>query len=253
MLNRMLCNGRVYALAGALKLCLPQVIGHLEFLLKNAYDQVPKSGKLNAQQLAAVEQWAAWDGEQGVFLQQLLKSSLLVQNKRGIFFGEFWKEAPGYVHKRWLRKGLRRKTCPDNGVRCPDNVRPEQSRAEQSRAEKRREEKSRAEQSRAEQTREEKSPKDVVVARKTDCAPVPGAACSAQAAKLMQLLAEEPHVPGLMLLVAAGMQSQVAKTLCAANNPARVRQAVVYACKRTKRNAAGLIRQILENPDWKAV
>ena len=238
MLNRMLCNGRVYALAGALKLCLPQVIGHLEFLLKNAYDQVPKSGKLNGQQLAAVELWAAWDGEQGVFLQQLLKSNLLVQNKRGIFFGEFWKEAPGYVHKRWLRKGLRRNARPDNGVRCPDNVLPEQSRAEQSRADKR---------------REEKSAKDVVVARKTDCAPVPGAACSAQAAKLMQLLAEEPHVPGLMLLVAAGMESQVAKTLCAANNPARIRQAVVYACKRTKRNAAGLIRQILENPDWKAV
>ena len=156
MINRMLCDGRVYAMAAALKQSVPLVIGHLEFLLKNAYDHLPQSGKLNAQDLAAVERWAAWDGQHDLFLRHLLKSNIIVQNKRGFFFGEFWKEAPGYVHKRWLRKGLQPNARRDNGGRCPPTGRPEQSRAEQSRADKQREEKSRAEQSRQAERREER-------------------------------------------------------------------------------------------------
>jgi len=272
MMNRMLGNGRVYRMARLLKEPLPHIIGHLEFLLKNAYEHLPKSGRLSRDDLLAIEEWALWDGKEGAFRKQLLASNLIFARKNGTFFAEFWKEAPKFVQNRWRRKelgaNLFRELMPKWGISDAPvghhrGPRAEQSRAEQSRADKRREEKSRAEQSgadkpraeqsRADKPREEKSAKDVVVPRKTDRAPDLLAACSAQTAQLVRLLAEKPDVPPRILLAGAGMDGAVAINLCATNDAHRIRQVVVHAVRKSSRNPAGLIRKMLENPDWKVV
>ena len=241
MLNRMLTNGRVQRLARGLKEPVPHVVGHLEFLLKTAYDHVPKSGKLKPPDLEAVESWACWDGKPGLFLAQLLKSNLIVQNKRGHFFGEFWKEPPHYVRMRWQRKDLEQRAGENPCSQRAHTVLPEQSRTDESRTE----------QSRADKRSEEARATDVAGGKETSCASGPLADCPAQAERLVKLLAQEPPAPPLFLLVGAGMDGAVARNLCSAHPPERIRQAAIYAARKSKRNPAGLIRKFLENPSWK--
>jgi hypothetical protein len=75
--------------------------------------------------------------------------------------------------------------------------------------------------------------------------------CLALVERLRQALAQEPRVPALMLLVASGMNGVVARDLARKHAPDRVRQAAVYASRSARQNPAGLMRSILENPDWK--
>jgi hypothetical protein len=112
MLNRLLTNGRVHAFARGLKEPIPHAVGHLEFLLKTAYDHVPMSGRLTKSVLDALESWACWEGKPGLFLRQLKQSHLIVKTKRGHYFGSFWQEAPAYIQNRWHRKHLRAGDAP---------------------------------------------------------------------------------------------------------------------------------------------
>ena len=161
MMNRMLGNGRVYRMARLLKEPLPHIIGHLEFLLKNAYEHLPKSGRLSRDDLLAIEEWALWDGKEGAFRKQLLASNLIFARKNGTFFAEFWKEAPKFVQNRWRRKelgaNLFRELMPKWGISDAPVGHHRGPRAEQSRAGQTSGEKRRAEQSRAGQTSREQS------------------------------------------------------------------------------------------------
>jgi len=218
MLNRMLTNGRVLRMARLLKKPLPTIVGHLAFLLKDAYEHIPKSGRLSPNDLRSIEFWAMWDGKQGAFLAQLVTSRLILKTKKGHYFAKFWQDAPVYVRKRWLRNDLRQNSIPQTGdQRATVGIPLVALQGAQNRSNK----------NRTDKIRKEKSPTDVVVPEKKERAPDLSAACSAQTAQLVRLLAEKPDVPPRILLAGAGMDGAVAINLCATNDAHRIRQVVV--------------------------
>jgi hypothetical protein len=95
-------------------------------------------------------------------------------------------------------------------------------------------------------------PPNTVAADKEEAsAPQPIADCSAKRQRLVDLLATDPPLHPVMLLVGAGIEGALASRLCKVHPPQRIREAVVHAARKSNRNPAGLIRRFLENPSWK--
>jgi hypothetical protein len=80
--------------------------------------------------------------------------------------------------------------------------------------------------------------------------PTAYADCTDYAQRLKLALTQNPPEPPFMILVAAGMEPNVARQLSHAHTPERIRQVAVYAARHADRNPAGLIRKCLENPKW---
>jgi len=259
MLGRAWSDTKILDLQHRLGMPLPHVMGHLEALFKGAYEHVPASGRLTSQDMQYLETWAMWAGDPGKFAAALVQAGLIVQNKRGCVLAHFKTSVPDFVRKRWARKHLAKarrrppvRTTADNGA-YQDKTRTDKKGEE----EKDQDMPSTgaaaaasappASQAAAPLLVRPNGPKDQ---NGKDSSSVQGV-CLALVERLRQALAQEPRVPALMLLVASGMNGVVARDLARKHAPDRVRQAAVYASRSARQNPAGLMRSILENPDWK--
>jgi len=265
MLMRMWTDTQTLDLQARLSMPLAHVMGHLEALYNRAYEHLPKSGRLKTRDLLFLETWAMWEGKRGLFVNALVKASIILQNKRGNYLALFSANAPDFVRKRWARKQLRLDFGNDPYPKPADNGgqrRPQ--RKDKDTTDKPRKEMpgtgkpttakpDAAPQCSGNDTQPATAKPVVVIGQKDqngkDLTSSQGV-CLVFVERLRKALAEVPPCPSLMLLMASGMKGLVARDLAKAHPAPRVREAAVYASRNADQNPAGLIRSILANPDW---